>query len=475
MDKKFSSGLMIIAVALGLMPPAYARAAYPAEVFRTGETKCYNVVGLRIPCSGTGQDGDIRAGTAWPWPRFIDNWDGTVTDRLTGLEWTRDAGAVKPWPEAFDYVKALTTGGHSDWRLPNAVELQSLIDDSRAYPAIPWPNPFINVWSFGCDMSLTSCDYTTSDAWAMHMGNGVVFYEGRTDNVFIWPVRSETCVASYGSYNKSFMGLQSMDRAPAVVSHKYHDGEFDYHFALGLFNGEALADLNPLLSTGKNLPADSTRDGAVNWRLALDYIKKLNAESYLGHADWRLPNKNELRSLTSYSRSFPALPQNHPFINLQKGLYWSSTTRKGYPYCVMPVSMYYGSVTSVYKWQSLYIWPVREGLIGESQQSAVCLPKTGQTKCYNDTSAEIECAGTGQDGEVQAGIQWPDPRFTDRGEGTVLDNLTGLVWAQDANLMATRDPEFDAPDDPCSCQGPPVQCWLMIIRNLLASGSFWAK
>ena len=297
MNNRKQCNPLLIVVALSLLAPAITWAAYPAEVSRTGETKCYNIAGFRIPCNGTGQDGDIRAGMPWPWPRFIDNRDGTVTDRLTGLDWTKDAGAVKPWPEAFDYVKALTTGGHSDWRLPNAIELQSLIDDSRAYPALPRPNPFRNVWSTGCDMSLTSCDYTTSDAWVMHMGDGVVFYEGRTDNVFIWPVRSETCGASYDSYNKSSMGLQSMDRAATVASGKNHDGDFDYHFALGLFNGSALADLNPMLSTGKVLPSDSSRDGAVNWQLALDYIKKLNNERYLGYSDWRLPNKNVPRRL----------------------------------------------------------------------------------------------------------------------------------------------------------------------------------
>jgi hypothetical protein len=463
---------LVSVAALSLLLPAMALAAYPAEVFRTGETKCYNIVGLRIPCSGTGQDGAVRSGAPWPEPRFTDNHDGTVTDMLTGLEWMKNAGAVMPWQEAFDYVQTLTTGGHSDWRLPNAVELQSLIDDSRAYPAIHKPNPFRNVWTTGCDKSLTSCQYATSDLWVMHMGNGVVFYENRTEEVFIWPVRSESCGNSSASPTKSFMALNSRNPAPAVVPDNTHDSEFDYHFALGLINGSPLADLNPLLSTGQDLPYDSIQDGAVNWQLALNYIKKLNEESYLGYTDWRLPNKNELRSLTDYSRSFPALPQNHPFIHLQKGAYWSSTTRKGYPYCVMPVSMQYGNVTSVYKWQSLYVWPVRGGLIGSVDAPALCLPRTGQTKCYMDNGAEIACAGTGQDGEVQAGIEWPDPRFTDRGDGTVIDNLTGLLWTKDANLMATRDPGFDAPNDPCSCKGPPVQCWLRTIRNLIARGSF---
>ena len=55
------------------------------------------------------------------------------------------------------------------------------------------------------------------------------------------------------------------------------------------------------------------------------------------------------------------------------------------------------------------------------------LPKTGQTKCYETIGVEIPCAGTGQDGEIQAGVTWPEPRFTDHGDGTVTDNLTGLM------------------------------------------------
>ena len=60
--------------------------------------------------------------------------------------------------------------------------------------------------------------------------------------------------------------------------------------------------------------------------------------------------------------------------------------------------------------------------------------RTGQTTCYDASGAVIACAGTGQDGAIQAGAVWPDPRFTNRGDGTVLDNLTGLVWALNANL-----------------------------------------
>ncbi len=49
---------------------------------------------------------------------------------------------------------------------------------------------------------------------------------------------------------------------------------------------------------------------------------------------------------------------------------------------------------------------------------AVNLAKTGQTTSYR----------TGDDGDLQKGASWPNPRFTDNGNGTITDNLTGLMW-----------------------------------------------
>jgi hypothetical protein len=40
---------------------------------------------------------------------------------------------------------------------------------------------------------------------------------------------------------------------------------------------------------------------------------------------------------------------------------------------------------------------------------------------------------TGDDGDLEAGVTWPNPRFTDNGDGTVTDNLTGLIWLQNTN------------------------------------------
>lgn len=63
------------------------------------------------------------------------------------------------------------------------------------------------------------------------------------------------------------------------------------------------------------------------------------------------------------------------------------------------------------------------------------IPHFGQTLCYDATGTEIACAGTGQDGELQMGVHWPTPRFTNNGNGTVTDNLTGLTWLQNAKCF----------------------------------------
>ena len=64
--------------------------------------------------------------------------------------------------------------------------------------------------------------------------------------------------------------------------------------------------------------------------------------------------------------------------------------------------------------------------------------KTGQTLCYDSAGTTITCLGTGQDGELQEGVASPSPRFTNNGDGTVTDNLTGLIWLQNANCFGLK-------------------------------------
>ena len=69
---------------------------------------------------------------------FHDNADGTITDRATGLMWAKaDSGKGMNWEQALAYAANLKLAGHTDWRLPNAKELQSIVD----YTRIPAINP----------------------------------------------------------------------------------------------------------------------------------------------------------------------------------------------------------------------------------------------------------------------------------------------------------------------------------------------
>ncbi|QXP65509.1 DUF1566 domain-containing protein [Polaribacter sp. AHE13PA] len=64
---------------------------------------------------------------------FIDNGDGTISDTATGLMWQKsDNGIGMDWKTSLSYSENLELANYSDWRLPNAKELQSIVDYSRS-------------------------------------------------------------------------------------------------------------------------------------------------------------------------------------------------------------------------------------------------------------------------------------------------------------------------------------------------------
>jgi len=107
------------------------------------------------------------------------------------------------------------------------------------------------------------------------------------------------------------------------------------------------------------------------------------------------------------------------------------------------------------------IFGVTGSLSAESESAepeSECVAKTGQTTCYDASGTTTGCAGTGQDGDHQKGC---DPTvtpfsssyfggynrtlftsqagFTNNGDGTVTDNLTGLIWLKNADCFGTKN------------------------------------
>ena len=78
----------------------------------------------------------VRGNPDYGFNDFEDNGDGTVSDASTGLMWTKmDNGSALKWEEALAWVEQRNEEnllGYNDWRLPNAKELQSIVDYTRS-------------------------------------------------------------------------------------------------------------------------------------------------------------------------------------------------------------------------------------------------------------------------------------------------------------------------------------------------------
>jgi len=117
------------------------------------------------------------------------------------------------------------------------------------------------------------------------------------------------------------------------------------------------------------------------------FIAQLNASNFGGHNDWRLPSREELRSIVDYSRYNPAINTGY-FPNTQSNSYSSSSTDASYTSRAWLMSFYYGSDGSYAKSNSYYVRAVRGGQSGSSANLVI------------------------------------------NNDGTVTDTTTGLMWQQ---------------------------------------------
>jgi len=102
-------------------------------------------------------------------PRFtLEEADGdtTVFDDQTNLEWQREPDTVggHTWVEALGYCESLVFGGHDDWRLPNPMELSTLVDE------IATSGPAINT-TFFVASSFSTIAFWTSTTNPKNPGN----------------------------------------------------------------------------------------------------------------------------------------------------------------------------------------------------------------------------------------------------------------------------------------------------------------
>ena len=183
---------------LGLLALNYglAWAQLPgALLWKTGQTISYVLIEKN-------DDGAFPRGVTWPNPRFTDHNDGTVTDNLTGLMWLKDSGCfpVSSFSDSLANIQSFNryeyrsschsyTAHFNDWRLPNIIELRSLIDYSQTNPAIKNDHPFSGVkastyWS--------STPYSNLYMWLINFQTGEQSAGTMTSQNFMWLVRNKS-------------------------------------------------------------------------------------------------------------------------------------------------------------------------------------------------------------------------------------------------------------------------------------------
>lgn len=196
-------------------------------------------------------------------------------------------------------------------------------------------------------------------------------------------------------------------------------------------DGTVTDNLTGLIWLGDAGCSDIQSSDGSDWSTAITAAKNLHSGqcglrdgSLAG--DWRLPNASELASLVDLSEEYPSLPAGCPFVHTANN-YWTSTTYPLYSANAEGISMGNGCIRADEKINRKLAWPVK----GTTTKIAV----TGQKSCWDMNGAAIPCSGTGEDGDKQAGVPWPVPRFVDNGNGTVVDLLTHLVWLQNANCF----------------------------------------
>jgi len=355
----------------------------PAKLPQSGQTLCFDTGGATIFCSGTGQDGDMPRGGAWATPRFTDQNNNTILDNNTGLIWTKDANApgpaacipatIKKWQASLDYVTCLNVNsylGFSDWRLPNVVELRSLANTSQSATSL-WltAQGFTDLQAEPYWSSSSAADGPSS-AWGVDMGVGAVDGDDKSDNNYVWPVRSaQTGLFEY-SPTRTGQTL-CYDATGAIIACKAtgQDGDtlkgsiwLRTRF-LDLSNKTMLDTLTGLIwSKDANAPGPVACNPAItkNWQASLDYVKCLNTNSYLGFGNWRLPNRNELSSLVDYAQlNQAAWLTVQGFTGVQSVYYWSSSTSEDSTSDAWGVDMGDGDIDGDDKTYSQFIWPVR--------------------------------------------------------------------------------------------------------------------
>ena len=188
-----------------------------------------------------------------------------VTDNLTGLVWPKNAyigGGAMTSQQALDFANNLTLCGHSDWRVPNVKELESLLDYSHYDLALPSDHPFTNV---ACSRSSTTIPGSTTGTIDINIIIGARTDWGKTSPTFVWPVRAGQVAVTgqCGSANSGAFTTVPTSNLCTAGTPSAVSGSGPWTWTCAGSNGGSAASCSALFSFG--LYADFGSSGTWLW------------------------------------------------------------------------------------------------------------------------------------------------------------------------------------------------------------------
>jgi hypothetical protein len=288
---------LLHAVLVSGLSSAALCAAQVYTIVSTSQAKCYDT-SQEIACPQPdqafyGQDAQ-HPGTPSSYSISADGL--TVYDQNTGLTWQRSPGDKMTWTQAQarpDVMNAAQYGGFGDWRLPTIKELYSLIDFRGTDPGAGTDStgltPFINTSCFQFAYGQTS------------LGERIIDSQYASSNLYV--------AGSWLGGGKLF-GVNFADGRIKGYD-LVQPGRADPIFFVQCVRGNSFG-ANTFVDNGDGTVSDSatglmwsqTDSGsAMNWQDSLAWVQNRNAQNYLGHNDWRMPNAKELQSIVDYTRS----------------------------------------------------------------------------------------------------------------------------------------------------------------------------
>lgn len=248
-----------------------------------------------------GEDSDVTTYA----PSYTDNGNGTVTDNVTGLMWTKtidlngdgkiDVNDKLGYEDAQTYASSVTTGGYTDWRVPTIKELYSLMDfsgqDISSYSGTETSGltPFIDTTYFAFDYGDMSAGERLIDSQMATTTKYVSLTFGRDETMF-----------GVNFADGRIKGYPiEMRGSPKLFYVYFVRGDTGYGENDFVDNRDGtVTDA----ATGRMWSQDDSGKG-LNWEEALAWVNAKNQEKYLGYNDWRLPDAKELQALVDYTRS----------------------------------------------------------------------------------------------------------------------------------------------------------------------------